>query len=149
MSGLFSTQKPGSDETRVDAPSGAGGMPSTIGGVAPSGVDSPVPGVGAPVEQPRSKVVDAAMGALAEGPFALAALKTGNDHWLLAPSERALMSEAAGAVVESYGVQLNPKTNPWGCLALGYFAFGFPRLAEEIRLLRVEMAKKKAEAKAP
>ena len=52
------------------------------------------------------------------------------------------MSEAATGVVESYGVALSPKTNPWACLALGYVAFGFPRVAEEIRLLRLEIKRK-------
>lgn len=81
------------------------------------------------------------MGNVAEGPFLALALKTGHAHWMLAQEERALMSEAAGEVAAQHGLVLNPKTNPWGCLLLGFVGFGLPRLIEEIKLLRVEMAK--------
>jgi hypothetical protein len=82
------------------------------------------------------------MGNVAEGPFLALALKTGHAHWMLASEERALLSEAAGAVAAKHGLVLNPQTNPWGCLALGIVGFGLPRLIEEIRLLRAEMEKR-------
>lgn len=123
-------------------------MPSTLGGVDPSGGAGDLGGTeggeGSHAEQqPRSPLVDAVLGNLAEGPFTFVALKTGHEHWLLAPEERALMSEAAGAVAARHGFVLNPQTNPWGCLVLGYLGFGLPRLVEELRLLRLEMEKRR------
>lgn len=153
---ILTSSTPGHGEPPQSVGSGAGAdsMPANLGAVAPGGGEG---GAQAGVEQtgkepaaaqPRSPLVDAVLGNIAEGPFTFVAFKTGHDHWLLAPEERALMSEAAGAVAAQHGLLLNPQTNPWGCLVLGYVGFGLPRLVEEIRLLRLEMAKRNKE-KAP
>jgi hypothetical protein len=76
------------------------------------------------------------------------ALKTGREHWMLAREERALMSEAAGAIPAKYGVALTPQENPVVCLLLGYIGFGVPRIIEELRLIREELKAKREKEEA-
>jgi hypothetical protein len=144
----------GLSDASVDAGLGGGAMPSSLDDLDASdplgGGARPDPAsAGDAGRKPRSAVVAKILGNVAGLPFDAAAVYTGHNHWPLEVDEKALMSEAVEGVVNSYGVDLDAKSNPWSCLVLGLVGFGVPRLVKELSLIRVELAeqnKRKSEA---
>ncbi len=109
---------------------------------APTSGGDEQPAKQAGADGPPAELVQELFGGLGAVPFDMAALKTGHAHWELTEKQRQIMALVVENAASAKGINVNPKTNPIGILGLAYFALGFPRVVQELVLIRQELQKK-------